>query len=88
MFYKSYPQNININGICIACFIVGGLPGFLQPETVSELWKIVANTEGQGHKDGGYGLGWEVIPEKQEFGACHYQSETVLHIGKNKPGHH
>ena len=60
----------------------GCLPGFLQPESVTEMWKIVANTEGQGHKDGGYGLGWAVIPEKQDFGACYHQSETVLHKGK------
>ncbi|XP_067032495.1 serine beta-lactamase-like protein LACTB, mitochondrial isoform X2 [Acropora muricata] len=59
----------------------GRLPGFLKPETVTELWKIVTNTEGKGHKDGGYGLGWAVIPEKQEFGACNHQSETILHSG-------
>lgn len=59
----------------------GYLPGFLQPETLNELWKIVANTEGKGHKDGGYGLGWVVIPEKQDFGSCYHQSETVLHTG-------
>lgn len=69
----------------VVSFVVGSLPGFLRPETVSEQWKIVANTEGQGRKDGGYGLGWAVIPEKQEFGACHHQSETVLHSGKDKP---
>lgn len=69
----------------VVSFAVGGLPGFLRPETVTELWKIVANTEGQGHKDGGYGLGWAIIPEKQEFGACQHQSETVLHSGKDKP---
>ena len=41
----------------------------------------MANTEGQGHKDGGYGLGWVVIPEKQDFGHCYHQSESVLHSG-------
>lgn len=64
--------------------LIGCLPGFLQPETVTELWNIVANTEGQGHKDGGYGLGWVVIPEKQDFGASCHQSETVLHSGEKK----
>jgi len=57
----------------------GYLPGFLRPETVTELWKIVTNTEGKGHKDGGYGLGWVVIPKKQDFGSCYHQSETVFH---------
>jgi len=41
----------------------------------------VTNTEGKGHKDGGYGLGWVVIPEKQDFGSCFHQSETVFHVG-------
>ncbi|XP_058963954.2 serine beta-lactamase-like protein LACTB, mitochondrial [Pocillopora verrucosa] len=59
----------------------GYLPGFLKPHTVTELWKIVANTEGQGDRDGGYGLGWEVIAEKQEFGCCSHQSECVFHDG-------
>lgn len=59
----------------------GYLPGFLKPHTVTELWKIVANTEGQGDGAGGYGLGWEVIAEKQEFGWCSHQSECVLHNG-------
>ncbi|XP_020620532.1 serine beta-lactamase-like protein LACTB, mitochondrial [Orbicella faveolata] len=59
----------------------GYLPGFLRPETVTELWKIVTNTEGKGHKDGGYGLGWVVIPKKQDFGSCYHQSETVFHTG-------
>jgi len=62
----------------------GCLPGFLRPETVTELWKIAANTEGKSHKHGGYGLGWVVIPEKQDFGACRHQLETVLHSGKKK----
>ena len=62
--------------------ITGYLPGFLKPHTVTELWKIVANTEGQGDRDGGYGLGWEVIAEKQEFGCCSHQSECVFHDGK------
>lgn len=65
----------------------GYLPGFLKPETVTALWKIAANTEGQGHKDGGYGLGWVVIPEKQDFGACHHQSETILHGGTKIQSH-
>ncbi|KAL9982159.1 hypothetical protein ACROYT_G010969 [Oculina patagonica] len=59
----------------------GYLPGFLRPETVTDLWKVVANTESKGHKDGGYGMGWVVIPEKQDFGSCYHQSETVLHTG-------
>ena len=42
----------------------------------------MANTEGQGHKDGGYGLGWAIIPERQDWGACYHQSETVLHSGE------
>ena len=67
--------------MCTIFFTLGCLPGFLKPETVTELWKVAANTEGQGHKDGGYGLGWVVIPEKQDFGACHHQSETILHGG-------
>ena len=41
----------------------------------------MTNTEGKGHKDGGYGLGWVVIPEKQDFGSCYHQSETVFHSG-------
>ena len=67
--------------MCTIFFTLGCLPGFLKPETVTELWKVAANTEGQGHKDGGYALGWVVIPEKQDFGACHHQSETILHGG-------
>ena len=67
--------------MCTIFITLGCLPGFLKPETVTELWKVAANTEGQGHKDGGYGLGWVVIPEKQDFGACHHQSETILHGG-------
>lgn len=59
----------------------GSLPGFLRLETVTEMWKIVANTEGKGHKNGGYGLGWAVVPEKQQFGACNHQFETILHSG-------
>ncbi|KAJ7387896.1 hypothetical protein OS493_001246 [Desmophyllum pertusum] len=57
------------------------LPGFLRPETATELWKIVANTEGKGHRDGGYGLGWVVIPEKQDFGSCYHQLDTIFHSG-------
>ena len=68
------------NIFCIF-FLQVYLPGFLRPETVIDLWKVVANTEGKGHKDGGYGMGWMVIPEKQDFGCCCHQSETVLHTG-------
>ena len=41
----------------------------------------MANTQGKGHESGGYGLGWVVIPEKQDFGCCYHQSESVLHSG-------
>lgn len=70
------------NNLITLNLITGYLPGFLKPHTVTELWKIVANTEGQGDRDGGYGLGWEVIAEKQEFGCCSHQSECVFHDGK------
>ena len=41
----------------------------------------MANTEGEGHKDGGYGLGWVVIPEKQDFGSCYHQYiHTYIHL--------
>lgn len=70
------------NTYLFAFSLPGYLPGFLRPETITDLWKVVANTEGKGHKDGGYGMGWVVIPEKQDFGSCCHQSETVLHTGK------
>lgn len=83
-YLKQFTNQQSNKYLCItfvASLLIGCLPGFLQPETVTELWNIVANTEGQGHKDGGYGLGWVVIPEKQDFGASCHQSETVLHSG-------
>ena len=53
--------------------------GYLQPETVQNLWKINEKTR---KKNGGCGLGWFVVPErKSRFGSISEKPFYVYHTG-------
>ena len=58
-----------------------GVLGILKPETMHEMWKEVEKNKGTAHKDGWYGWGWYVLPEKQSYGACRHVRKTVYHTG-------
>ncbi|XP_046543740.1 serine beta-lactamase-like protein LACTB, mitochondrial [Haliotis rubra] len=57
------------------------LNGYLKRETVGEMWQPVDNTECSWDKDGGYALGWAIIPEKLDHGCCRHQRHYVTHTG-------
>lgn len=62
--------------------ILKSLQGILKPETVQEMWQKVDENEGIADKDGWYGWGWSVLPEKQTHGSCQHQKHTISHVGK------
>lgn len=52
------------------------LPGYLHPKTIEVLWSPSAE-----YFDRKYGMGWAVIPEKQECQFCAKQSFCTYHTG-------
>ena len=57
------------------------LPGYLKKETMETIFSPVDKTECSWDKDGYYGMGWAVIPEKYENGFCKQQRHYVSHTG-------
>ncbi|XP_071098818.1 serine beta-lactamase-like protein LACTB, mitochondrial [Haliotis cracherodii] len=57
------------------------LKGYLKRETVKEMWRPAENTECSWDRDGGYALGWAVVPEKLDHGCCRHQRHYVGHTG-------
>lgn len=58
-------------------------PGYLNAETVQAMWtpqRAGTATSGWG-RDGGYGMGWEVVPSLQEYGGGDAQRFAVGHDG-------
>lgn len=55
--------------------------GILKAETVKQMWTPVDNTSCFWNPDGGYGMGWCVVPQKEEFGECRQQRWSVNHTG-------
>ncbi|ELT90093.1 hypothetical protein CAPTEDRAFT_89169, partial [Capitella teleta] len=56
-------------------------PGYLASDTVKQLWSPVDNTSCSWNPDGGYGMGWVVIPQKKEFECGREQRFSVSHTG-------
>ncbi|XP_013780104.1 serine beta-lactamase-like protein LACTB, mitochondrial [Limulus polyphemus] len=54
------------------------LPGYLNSETVNQMWSPV--TESQSNNCY-YGLGWLVVPENQRYGCCFQQKLICFHTG-------
>lgn len=59
----------------------GLLPGFLQPQTVKDLWAPVDRTEASWDKDGLYAQGWLVVEKLQKYGQCRKRRHYVSHTG-------
>ncbi|XP_055346819.1 serine beta-lactamase-like protein LACTB, mitochondrial [Paramacrobiotus metropolitanus] len=59
-----------------------GLPvGYLKPATLQNMWTLVDKTKKNQYAEGGYGMGWCVVPEKR-FGAwCFRQPHVAYHTG-------
>lgn len=57
------------------------LPGFLQPQTVIDLWAPVDRTEASWDKDGLYAQGWLVVEKLQKYGQCRKRRHYVSHTG-------
>uniref|UniRef100_A0A8C5GHZ7 Beta-lactamase-related domain-containing protein n=1 Tax=Gouania willdenowi TaxID=441366 RepID=A0A8C5GHZ7_GOUWI len=57
------------------------LPGFLKPQTATQLWTPVDRTEASWDKDGLYGQGWLVVEKLQKFGQCRKRRYYVSHTG-------
>ncbi|KAK6184879.1 hypothetical protein SNE40_007241 [Patella caerulea] len=55
--------------------------GYLKADTMKTIWTLVDNTKINWDKDGGYGMGWGVVPEKQEYGCGRQQRYYVTHTG-------
>ena len=56
--------------------------GIVSPESMRLSWTIVDKTQGKVRENWGYGLGWEILPEKHELGCCKEQHKTIVHTGK------
>lgn len=59
----------------------GLLPGFLKPQTATDLWTPVERTEATWDKDGMYAQGWLVVEKLQKCGQCRKQRHYVSHTG-------
>ncbi|CAG2210964.1 LACTB [Mytilus edulis] len=57
------------------------LPGYLKRKTMDMIFSPVDKTECSWDKDGFYGMGWAVVPEKYENGYCKQQRHYVSHTG-------
>lgn len=57
------------------------LPGYLKKDTVEMIFSPVDKTECTWDKEGFYGMGWAVTPEKYENGFCRQQKHYVSHTG-------
>lgn len=57
------------------------LPGYLRSETVKSMWNRDFDTKSDWDVDGFYGMGWSVVPDKQEYGYCRHQRYYTSHTG-------
>ncbi|KAK7060069.1 hypothetical protein SK128_004510 [Halocaridina rubra] len=57
------------------------LPGYLKASTMHDLWTPINGTNMGWDKDGGYGLGWGSVVEKQEYGYCRATRRYASHTG-------
>ena len=66
--------------IMLYCFQQGDKdqPGYLKRETVEELWSVKIVTP-KSIRGAGYGMGWQVVPARHEFGYGHKQL-SLIHI--------
>lgn len=59
----------------------GLLPGFLKPQTITDLWAPADKTEASWDKDGLYAQGWLVVEKLQKYGQCRKRRHYVSHTG-------
>lgn len=59
----------------------GLLPGFLQPQTMAELWAPVDGTKISWNKDKHYAQAWEVVEKLHKYGQCKKRRHYVSHSG-------
>nr|CAD7459355.1 unnamed protein product [Timema tahoe] len=59
----------------------GLLVGYLQPKTMSALWTPQPSTTMKWGREDGYGMGWVVVPQRQEYGWGDAQQFATGHSG-------
>nr|CAD7395470.1 unnamed protein product [Timema poppensis] len=59
----------------------GLLAGYLQPKTMSALWTPQPSTAMKWGREDGYGMGWVVVPQRQEYGWGDAQQFATGHSG-------
>jgi hypothetical protein len=57
------------------------LPGYLKAETVQTMWTAQPRTARNWGRGDGYGMGWVVVPSRQEYGGGDVQAFAVGHTG-------
>ncbi|CAB3373142.1 Hypothetical predicted protein [Cloeon dipterum] len=70
--YQWQPNTTETSATDQKVSVPGLPPGFLNPETVREMWTVVPVTKqknkSQRYRENGYGLGWQVVPFVAEYG--------------------
>jgi hypothetical protein len=56
-------------------------PGYLKAETMQTMWTVQPGTTRNWGRGDGYGMGWVVVPSRQEYGGGDVQAFTVGHTG-------
>jgi serine beta-lactamase-like protein LACTB len=56
-------------------------PGYLKAETVQAMWTAQPGTTRNWGRGDGYGMGWVVVPSRQEYGGGDVQAFAVGHTG-------
>lgn len=56
-------------------------PGYLKAETMQTMWTVQPGTTRNWGRDDGYGMGWVVVPSRQEYGGGDVQAFAVGHTG-------
>ncbi|XP_033100582.1 serine beta-lactamase-like protein LACTB, mitochondrial [Anneissia japonica] len=70
----SYQYNANHQANCV-------LPGYLKPETITNVWTQVDNTKCTWDSEGSYGMGWCVVDYHQQYGSCRLSKNVLSHTG-------
>jgi hypothetical protein len=56
-------------------------PGYLKAETMQSMWTAQPGTTRNWGRGDGYGMGWVVVPSRQEYGGGDVQAFAVGHTG-------
>lgn len=75
-----YESSKNLDKNVIVNTKMSILPGILKSETVKMLWTAAEKTESE-DKETSYGMGWELVTEKEEYGNCRKRRFLPYHTG-------